>query len=262
MKVGIIGAGGQMGQELVKILGKDNELFLFDKEESSCSFFGKTFNIVNDLDSVIKQSNKVIDFSSKAITIMAAKKCFEHKVPMVIGTTGLDAQDFEVLQELAKEIPIFYSANMSIGIAILVELGKIATFLTKDLDYDIELFEAHHRRKKDAPSGTALKIIGEINQVLEIGDAGYNTYNAQSKKGREKGKVGVSSMRGGGIVGTHNLRFISEEDILTVGHEAFSRGIFARGAVEASKFIVLQKNGLYGMQDLLNFNQKLKSYFK
>ncbi len=260
MKIGIIGATGQMGQELIKILGKDNELLLFDKQESSCSFFGKTFNIVSDLDSVIKQAEVVIDFSHKDITLSVAKKCFEHKVPMVIGTTGLGEQELTMLEELSKGVAIFYSANMSIGVAILMELSKIAAFFTKGLDYDIELFEAHHRRKKDAPSGTALKIIDEVNKVLET--KGYNMYDAQTKEAREKGTIGVSTMRGGGIVGLHELSFISENDVIGIKHEAFSRGIFAKGAAEALKFVTAQKNGFYGMQDLLNFNQKLQEYFK
>ncbi len=260
MKIAIIGAAGQMGQELIKVLGNDNELFLFDKEESSYSAFGKTFEIANDLDMVIKQADIAVDFSVKDLTIEVAKKCFDHKIPVVIGTTGLGEQELETLQELSKEIAIFYAPNMSIGVAVLLELSKIMAFLTKDLDYDIELFESHHRRKKDAPSGTAIKMIDEVNKVLE--KEGYNTYDANTKVAREKGKIGVSVMRGGGIVGLHELNFISENDVISVKHQAFSRGIFARGAVEALNFTILQKNGFFGIQDLLNFNEKLKNYFK
>ena len=175
----------------------------------------------------------IIDFSSPAGAVAAVQYGAVHGVPCVICSTGLSAEDETVLEDASAKTPIFRSANMSLGVNVLIELARQATRVLSG-EFDIEIVEKHHHNKLDAPSGTALMIADAINA-----EAG-NSY-----------EYGISSVRGGGIVGEHDVLFCGPEEVLTLSHSAGSRGVFADGAVQAALYVAGREPGYYTMTDLL-----------
>lgn len=197
----------------------------------------------------------VIDFSSPAGAVSAAQYCAEHGMPCVICSTGLSKEDEAALEDASAKVPVFRSANMSVGINVLIELARRATRLF-DGEFDIEIVEKHHHNKLDAPSGTALMIADAIN--TEAGGAYeyvYDRHAVRQKRGKQE--LGISSVRGGGIVGEHDVLFCGPEEVVTLSHSAQSRGVFADGAVQAALFVSQAQPGYYTMTDMLR--DKLQS---
>ena len=191
----------------------------------------------------------LIDFSSPAGAVAAARWGAENGVPCVICSTGLSAQDEAALEQAAGVIPVFRSANMSVGVNVLIELARHAARLLGS-DFDIEIIEKHHRNKLDAPSGTALMIADAVN--AESGGAYSYTYDRHAVRARRGDReLGISSVRGGGIVGEHEVLFCGPEETVTVAHSAQSRGVFADGAIRAALFLAACAPGYYTMTDLL-----------
>lgn len=191
----------------------------------------------------------LIDFSSPAGAVRAARWCAETGHPCVICSTGLSADDEAVLEEVSNRVPVFRSANMSVGINVLIELSKRAAALLGS-DFDIEIIEKHHRNKLDAPSGTALMIADAINTEAD----GRYTYVYDRHAVRQKRggcELGISAVRGGGIVGEHEVLFCGPEETVTIAHSAQSRGVFADGAIRAARFVAGRGPGYYTMADLL-----------
>ena len=174
-----------------------------------------------------------------------------HKVPVVVATTGLSKEDEKLMAEASKSIPLFWSANMSLGVCLLKELAKkAAAFLGEG--YDIEIVEKHHNRKLDAPSGTALAIADAINE--SEGDKFNYEYDRHSKRAKRKpNEIGISSVRGGNIVGDHEVIFAGQNEIIEITHKAMSRSLFADGAVKAAFFLKDKPAGFYDMNCLLEF---------
>lgn len=191
----------------------------------------------------------LIDFSAPAATKKAIAYCKEHKLPAVICTTGLDEETNLELLELSKTTAVFKSANMSMGINLIISLAQKAAKLLGD-DYDVEIIEKHHNKKVDAPSGTALMIADGINSAC--GDKYEYVYDRHSvRRPRGKQELGISSVRGGTIVGEHEVLFCGKDEVITLSHSAASRGVFATGAVNAAVFLAHKGPGLYNMQDML-----------
>ena len=191
----------------------------------------------------------VIDFTGPAGAVAAARWSAEHGVPCVICSTGLAAADEAALEEAAAKVAVFRSANMSVGVNVLIELAKRAARLCGP-DFDIEIIEKHHRNKLDAPSGTALMIADAINTAAD----GRYTYVYDRHAVRQKradAELGISAVRGGGIVGEHEVLFCGPEETLTLAHSAQSRGVFADGAVRAALYLAGCTPGYYTMTDLL-----------
>lgn len=191
----------------------------------------------------------IIDFSNPAALSSALDYSVSEKMPVVIATTGFSDSHFEKIKAASKVIPIFNSANMSLGISLLVELSKMsAKVLGKD--FDIEIVEAHHNQKLDAPSGTALLIADAIKNVTE--DEKYYEYNRHIKREKRNPKeIGVHSVRAGTIVGEHHIIFGGLDEVITLSHSALSKDIFAQGAINAGLFLLKQKSGLYSMKDIV-----------
>ena len=188
----------------------------------------------------------IIDFSSPKGTIEMLKIATQFNIPAVVATTGLsDEQEQEVI-ESSKKIPIFKSANMSFDVALLNNILKILA--SKLNDSDIEILETHHNRKTDCPSGTAKLFANTINSVF---DTPRNIVYGRDGK-RNKNEIGISSLRGGNIVGEHTIKFFGKFETLEITHTAHSREIFAEGSLKAAEFIVKQKPGLYNMDNLFN----------
>ena len=193
----------------------------------------------------------VIDFSSPAGAAAAAAWGAEHGMPCVICSTGLGSEELDILQKAAEKTAIFRSANMSLGVNVLIELAKQAARVLGG-EYDIEIVEKHHRNKLDAPSGTALMIADAAASALEY-KAEYNYGRHERRMARPKNEIGISAVRGGTIVGDHTIIFAGHDEVIEIKHSAQSREIFANGAVKAAKFLAdVQEAGMYDMSQLVN----------
>jgi len=219
----IVGITGRMGKTLINEIGKQKDFNLLGGVSLKYTLPDlKIYSSVTDLLKVLKPQ-VIIDFSSPNILDSFMKT---PSIPLVIGTTGYTEKEFSSLYELSKTRPVFYSANFSLAVAIM---KKTAGQIAKNLPlFTTEIIESHHKTKKDKPSGTALKLAEELKKDTPI-----------------------HSIRAGKIIGEHEVLFIGDEERLSLKHEAFSRNIFAQGALTAAKFIIFKKNGLYFMEDLL-----------
>ncbi len=192
----------------------------------------------------------VIDFSHPAALDSLLAFCIERKLPVVLATTGYDQEQLARISEAAGIIPVFRSANMSLGINVLLELVKRAAALLGD-DFDVEITERHHSRKLDAPSGTALMLADAAAQSLPY-EAAYVYDRYSVRKPRDKREIGISSLRGGTIVGDHTVVFAGRDEVIEFSHHAASREVFAVGAVKAAKFLAgTGQPGLYDMSSLV-----------
>ena len=247
MKVLISGATGRMGIELEKAIEKQEDI------ETVCGFGieevnDNKFPIYNKIDNIKEDVDVIIDFSIPKATFNILEYARKNKIPTVIATTGFSKEELNEIEEISKEVPIFKSSNMSVDINLMAEVAqKIANVLKEN---DIEIVETHHNRKVDAPSGTAILLADAINKAFN-GDKKYVFDRMQKREARNKDEIGFSSIRGGNIVGEHTVMFLGENETLEITHKAYSRQVFAEGAIEAARFIVKQKNGLYNMEDLV-----------
>lgn len=195
------------------------------------------------------ESDVVIDFSSPALTDDIVEFCSRRNLALVMCTTGHSEAQLEKIKALSQTVPVFKSANMSLGVALLADLARRAAAALGD-DFDIEIVERHHRRKVDAPSGTAVMLADTIN--ASRGNRYDYVYERQSvRQPRQKRELGIHSLRGGTIVGEHEIVFAGNDEVIALSHSALSRAVFASGAIAAARFIVRQKPGLYDMQSLV-----------
>jgi len=253
IKVGIAGCLGRMGQELVKATTKDKRIKFVGGYDLKNS---KTHS--ND---IFKKANVIIDFSSPAAIKGNVSLALSYKTGLVVGTTGLNHKETILLKKASKKIPILYSSNMSLGVNLLFELVRQTSLALKDIDYDIEISETHHKHKKDAPSGTAISL-GEIAaEGRKIPFSKNKVLNRTNKRNKRKiGNIGFAVTRGGEIAGEHTVSFIGDNDRIDLLHKASNRSIFVKGAVEAAVFLFKQKPGLYSMKDVLNIKPKSKKF--
>ena len=193
----------------------------------------------------------IVDFSNPAVLDSMLKYALDKKKPVVICTTGYSEEQKQKIYAAAKEIPVFYSGNMSLGINLIMELAKKAAAVFGD-NFDIEIVEQHHNQKLDAPSGTALMIADAISTVKT--DAEYVYDRHAYRKKREKKEIGIHSIRGGNIVGEHEVIFAGQDEVLKISHSARSKTVFAVGALNAAAFLKGKAAGMYDMSDLLKEN--------
>lgn len=195
------------------------------------------------------EADVIIDFSHPSALESLLAYARSQKLPAVIATTGLSQEQIKQIEETAQYIPLFFSFNMSLGINLLCELAKKAAAVL-DGQFDIEIVEKHHNRKLDAPSGTALMLADGISSVLkEQPHYIYDRHSVRQKRGKEE--IGIHSIRGGTIVGEHEVIFAGRDEIITLSHTAMSREVFATGSVNAALFLCGKENGLYNMGDLV-----------
>ena len=245
MKILLNGIGGRMGKEVTRrVLEGYKDTVLV----AGVDAFGADAPIpcYKSFDEVTEDVDCVIDFSHHSLTAPLLTYCKEKKLPVVIATTGQTYEEQALIAEAAKEIPVFFSKNMSVGIALLCELAK-TTALTFP-DADIEIVEAHHNRKLDAPSGTALMLAEAIESVR----AGLNRVLGRSgMQKREKNDIGIHAIRMGNVIGRHEVIIGTDSQTITLTHEAHDRALFAEGAVTAGLFLVGKPAGYYTMQDMV-----------
>jgi 4-hydroxy-tetrahydrodipicolinate reductase len=222
---------------------------LFDRPETALE------NGLVSRDEALTTADVVIDFTTGAASATLARYCAERGGPaLVIGSTGFSAAEQEGVQTAARRIAIVKSGNFSLGVNMLMGLVRQAAAALPAAQYDIEIFEAHHRRKIDAPSGTALMLGAAAAAGRGVDLAAVQVKARDGITGpRADGQIGFSVMRGGGVVGEHSVSFAAEDEVLTLSHAAIDRSLFARGAVEAAVWAAGQAPGLYDMQDVLGF---------
>ncbi len=253
LKVILCGAGGRMGREIISAAQKDDEIkIIAGIEEKSNPFVNKKIEdipIYEDITKVIGEADCVVEFTNHIATMENLRKSAPYKKPYCIGTTGFSATEIGEIKELAKSFPILLSPNMSLGVNHLLNLVKNTAQVLSG--YDIEIIETHHRAKKDAPSGTALSIAEKIKEVRPELNIIFGRHGIGEE--RNKNELCINAVRGGDIIGEHRILFLGKGEFLEIRHYATSRQCFASGTIEALKFIVKQRPGLYSMQDLLKY---------
>lgn len=207
------------------------------------------FEVYPTPESVPCAADVIIDFSHPTTVIPLLTMARQRRLPVVVCTTGLAPEQLDVMHEASKEIPIFYSGNMSLGINLMIALAQKAAAMLGD-EFDIEIIEKHHNRKLDAPSGTALMIANAVNETLDNRCRFEYDRHVRREK-RPKNEIGIHAVRGGTIVGEHEILFSGPDEIVTISHSARSRDVFATGAINAAIFLRTQRPGLYDMADLL-----------
>ena len=244
------GCNGRMGQVIGYIVKNDTEAEIVagvDIQQTTTYTF-PVFTNISDCD---MKADAIIDFSTAAAVPAVLEYAKEKNIPAIICTTGLSQEIIEQIKETSKSVPIFFSANMSLGVNLLINLAKKATQILTDANFDIEIVEKHHNQKIDAPSGTALAIANAINETLD-NEYTYKYDRTKQRAKREKKEIGIHAVRGGTIVGEHEVIFAGKDEIVELKHTAMSKEIFAVGAVKAAKFIVGKPAGLYDMGNLMN----------
>lgn len=255
IKVGICGAKGRMSEEIINLLKTKDDIIIsglwedfkdFNKDEFIISKNEKIF-FSKDIET-LKNSDIIIDFShpTKQKIIQEFIKKYP-KVKLICGTTGLESEDYDILKKLGNNTVVFYSPNMSYGINSIINL--IGEFLKLFKNYDIELLEAHHVNKKDAPSGTLKKIINKIKEFYPEKKEVYDRHNLLKEKNKDE--IGISIIRSGGIKGIHQIIFGNEFEIIKIEHEALDRKVFAYGVLEVISFIKDKNKGFYTYDDLI-----------
>ena len=241
MRVAVNGAAGRMGAELIRLIeagSRDSVLAAATDREGSG--YPTLAEICGDFD-------VIIDFSNHLATMELCDCAVRHSVPVVIATTGQTDEELSVIDDAARHVPVFRSGNMSVGVALLLELAKKTAAVMPDAD--VEIIERHHNRKEDAPSGTALMIADAIRDAR--GGAEYKLGRAGHER-RHPGEIGIHSVRAGGIVGVHEVLVCTDTQSITLKHEAYSRSLFAEGALEAARYLMtVTKPGIYNMYDML-----------
>lgn len=261
MRIAVAGANGRMGRMLIEAVLNHPELSLAaalclpeasEEGKDAAEFLGQQSGILISSDlSVLSEADCLIDFTRPEGTLSHLKACQEHGVKMVIGTTGFSSEQLSIIETAAKDIAILFSPNMSIGVnALYVLLEKAAQMF--DDQYDVEVYEAHHRNKVDAPSGTALKM-AEV--VAEAKGRKLDDVADWARHGitgvREHGRIGFSVFRGGDVIGDHTVTFAGPGERIELTHKATNRTIYASGSMQAALFLKDKDKGFYSMRDVI-----------
>ncbi len=244
----INGCNGKMGKEIAKQIEKDSNMCVIAGVDL-LDLGDNKFPVYSNTDEIKEDVHVIIDFSLPQATMNILEYASKKHIPIVIATTGFSDADEQKIIEYSKNIPIFKSANMSLGINLMIKLLEQTAKTLKD-DYDIEIVEKHHKNKIDSPSGTALMLADSIKNALDSDI--YYEYNRQAKREkRNNNEIGIHSIRGGNIVGNHSVMFIGENESLEITHNITSRSIFAQGAIKATQYVMYKENGMYNMKDLV-----------
>ena len=266
INVGVIGAGGRMGRMLIEALQDNPQTTLtaaIERQGSSLvgadagevAAIGRlNVKIVDDLQSVIDDIDVLIDFSLPDATEQNMQVCAANNVAMVIGTTGFNVQQEKVLATASEQVAIVYAGNYSTGVNLSLKLLGMAA-KAFGTDADVEIIEAHHKHKIDAPSGTAYMMAEAVAEARGQNLKDVAVYGREGQTGeREAGSIGIHAIRGGEIIGDHTVMFIADGEVVEITHRARARMTFAAGAVRAATWIVQQSTGQYNMQDVLGLN--------
>ena len=263
IKIAVAGAGGRMGRRILALTSADPDLEIAGAlERSDAELIGTDVGtliggasigvkVSSDPAQALASAQVLVDFTHPSATESHLQAAVKRGAGLVIGTTGLPGKTLDVIKQASERIAILQSPNMSAGVNFLFELVSLAAKALGG-NYDIEITEAHHRMKKDAPSGTALELARLIAQAKKWDPEKAFLYGRKGETGeRKKGTIAIHALRGGDVVGDHTVSFLGDGEIVELTHRATSRDAFAHGALLAAKFIAQKKKGLYNMRDLL-----------
>ena len=242
------GCNGRMGQMLSELISKDEEMKVVAGIEPS----GEAKNdypVYKSFDELKETADVIIDFSTASAIDGLLDYCEKTHTPLVLCSTGLSEAQLGRVERLAKVSAVLVSANMSLGINVLLKLLKNVTKTLYENGFDIEIVEKHHNQKLDAPSGTALALADVMKDELD--EISYNLDRTKVRKKRERNEIGISAVRGGTIVGEHEVIFAGTDEVIEIKHTAYSRAIFAKGAMSAAKFLSGKSAGKYSMSDVI-----------
>ncbi len=250
LKIIMHGCNGKMGQVICGLVQNDAYCEIVAGIDPTVNV-QNSFPVFASPQDCTMNADVIIDFSTSSAVKPLLQYAQAARIPVVLCTTGLSEELLHSVHEASKSIPVFFSANMSLGVNLLINLVKRATEILSDANFDIEIIEKHHNQKIDAPSGTALAIADAINEVLDHKYT-YTYDRTKEMKKREKKEIGIHAVRGGTIVGDHSILFAGKDEIVELKHTASSKEIFAVGAVKAAKFLVDKTPALYNMEHLIN----------
>ncbi len=249
-KVIMHGCNGKMGQTISGLIAADEEIEIVAGVDAYDE--GKNpYPVFSTIAECDVEAEAIIDFSAAPAVDGLLAYCVERQVPCVLCTTGLSQEQLTAVQEAAKKVAILKSANMSLGINMLLKLLQEAANILAPAGFDIEIVEKHHNLKVDAPSGTALALADSINDALD--DPYRYVYDrSQVREKRTQKEIGISAVRGGTIVGDHDVIFAGADEVVTFSHRAYSKAVFGKGAIQAAKFLAGKPAGMYDMSDVIN----------
>lgn len=247
-KIIMNGCNGKMGQVITRLAAEDSECEIVAGFDINTDI-ENTYPVYSNPNEFTGEADVVIDFSHPSCLTSILDYCKSRKLPIILCTTGFSAEQKEEFKAASSEIPVFFSANMSLGINLLISLAKKAVKLLEG-NFDIEIVEKHHNQKIDAPSGTALAIADAIDETLSYpAEYVYDRHSVRKKRGKHE--IGLHAVRGGTIVGEHEVIFAGTDEVIELKHSAHSKEVFAVGAVRAAKFITNKPAGMYSMDDLI-----------
>ena len=247
IKIIMHGCNGRMGQMITGLAAADSDVEIVAGVDAFDDGHNK-YPVYKSIAECDIEADCVIDFSTASAVDELLVKCAERKMPCVLCTTGLSDKQLELVKETSQKTAILKSANMSMGINLMLKLLKEAADVLAPAGFDIEIVEKHHNQKLDAPSGTALALADAVNE-----ESGYDYVYDRSgrREKRPKKEIGISAVRGGTIVGDHDVIFAGSDEVITFSHTAYSRGVFGKGAIQAAKFLAGKPAGMYDMSDVI-----------
>lgn len=264
LKVILHGCNGRMGKVLQQMIAASDNICVaagIDRDievVTECDSFNKNnlnntnskkFPIYMDLRDCTEAADVVIDFSNHAAVTNLLNACVDKNLPVVIATTALEENELSLLKEAALSIPVFHSFNMSLGINLIAKLMNTVMSVLED-DFNVEIVEKHHNKKKDSPSGTALLLADAVNDACKVKKEYIYGRNGKDDECKLT-ELGIHAVRGGSIPGEHTLIFAGEDEIIEITHTALSRNIFAKGALKAAQYVAGKENGLYSMREMI-----------
>ena len=255
-KIAIAGALGRMGNNLINSALSNNNVELvgvFDVKDIDSSFINKNQiqeNVSTTREESFEKADIVIDFTTPKALFNFTEAAISNNTGLVIGTTGLDESHFNLLKQTSNSTKVFYAPNMSYGVNTFFEIARKAAKHLKD--FDIEIIETHHRHKKDAPSGTALKLGEEIVAELGLSKSNFNFKRQDQEGQRKENEIGFSSIRGGNIPGEHTVIFHGDNESVELTHKAHNRKIFSDGAIQAAVWLSTKEKGFYTFKDMIS----------
>ncbi len=249
IKVIMHGCNGKMGQTITGIIAEDADVEIVAGVDIS-HHIQNTYPVFSHIKECDVEADVVIDFGAAVAIDGLLEYCVEKQVPCVLCTTGLSNEQLAAVEEAAKKVAILKSANMSLGVNTLLKLLKDAAAVLAPAGFDIEIVEKHHNLKVDAPSGTALALADSINEEFDNSyEYVYDRSQVREKRGTKE--IGISAVRGGTIVGDHDVIFAGIDEVITFSHRAYSKAVFGKGAVQAAKFLAGKPAGRYEMSDVI-----------
>ena len=249
VKIIMHGCNGAMGQVITKLAAEDKDAEItagIDRVDNR----ENPYPVFTSCDAGDVEADVIVDFSVAQAVDGVLAYALKRKMPLVLCTTGLSEKQLEDVKTASAQIPILRSANMSLGVNTVFKLAAAAAKILGEVGYDIEIVEKHHNKKMDAPSGTALAIADAINEAMDDRYT-YKLDRSAERARREANEIGIQAVRGGTIVGEHEVLFCGPDEVIEIKHTAYSKAIFGKGAIQAAQFLKGKKPGMYQMGDVI-----------